>query len=62
MLLFMFIFALLAVIALLIWLATLEDKIDRVSRLEADNACYDLDSKINELKGRYRWLKSNMGE
>ena len=58
----MFIFALLAVIALLIWLATLEDKIDRVSRLEADNACYDLDFKINELKGRYRWLKSNMGE
>jgi hypothetical protein len=58
----MFIFALLAVIALLIWLATIEDKIDRVSRLEADNACYDLDLKINELKGRYRWLKSNMVE
>ena len=47
---------------LLIWLALIEDKIEERSSLEADNATYELDLKINELKGRYKWLKSNMVE
>ncbi len=47
---------------LLIWLALIEDKIEERSSLEADNATYELDVKINELKGRYKWLKSNMVE
>ena len=44
------------------WLALIEDKIEERSSLEADNATYELDVKINELKGRYKWLKSNMVE
>ena len=40
----------------------IEDKIEERSSLEADNATYELDLKINELKGRYKWLKSNMVE
>ena len=47
---------------LLIWLALIEDKIEERFSLEADNATYELDLKINELKGRYKWLKSNMVE
>jgi hypothetical protein len=47
---------------LLVWLALIEDKIEERSSLEADNATYELDLKINELKGRYKWLKSNMVE
>ncbi len=47
---------------LLIWLILIEDKIEERSSLEADNATYELDLKINELKGRYKWLKSNMVE
>ena len=47
---------------MLIWLALIEDKIEERSSLEADNATYELDVKINELKGRYKWLKSNMVE
>ena len=47
---------------LLIWLALIEDKIEERSSLEADNATYELDVKINQLKGRYKWLKSNMVE
>ena len=39
-----------------------EDNIDKISSLEADNATYELDLKINKLKGRYKWLKSNMVE
>ena len=50
------------IVWLLIWLALIEEKIERISSLEADNATYDLDLKINELKGRYKWLKSNMVE
>lgn len=47
---------------LLVWLALIEDKIEQIASLEADNATYELDIKINELKGRYKWLKSNMVE
>ena len=47
---------------LLVWLALIEDKIEQIGSLEADNATYELDIKINELKGRYKWLKSNMVE
>ncbi len=47
---------------LLVWLILIEDKIEERSSLEADNATYELDLKINELKGRYKWLKSNMVE
>ena len=47
---------------LLVWLALIEDKIEERSSLEADNATYELDLKINELKGRYKLLKSNMVE
>lgn len=47
---------------LLVWLALIEDKIEQIASLEADNATYELDVKINELKGRYKWLKSNMVE
>lgn len=50
------------VVWLLIWLAIIEDNIDKTSSLEADNVTYELDLKINELKGRYKWLKSNMVE
>ena len=58
----MFILSLIGLAWLLIWLSLIEDKIDRVSEDEADKACRDLDLKINELKGRYKWLKSNMVE
>ena len=43
-------------------LESIEDKIEQIASLEADNATYELDIKINELKGRYKWLKSNMVE
>ena len=62
MLLFMFILSFIGVACLLIWLSLIEDKIDRVSENEADKECRDLDLKINELKGRYKWLKSSMVE
>ena len=58
----MIILTLALVVWLLIWLAMIEDNIDKISSLEADNATYELDLKINELKGRYKWLKSNMVE
>jgi hypothetical protein len=58
----MIILTLALVVWLLIWLAMIEDNIDKISSLEADNATYELDLKINKLKGRYKWLKSNMVE
>ena len=58
----MIILTLVLVVWLLIWLAMIEDNIDKISSLEADNVTYELDLKINELKGRYKWLKSNMVE
>lgn len=58
----MIILTLALVVWLLIWLAMIEDNIDKISSLEADNVTYELDLKINELKGRYKWLKSNMVE
>lgn len=58
----MLILSLALIIWLLVWLALIEDKIEERSSLEADNATYELDLKINELKGRYKWLKSNMVE
>lgn len=58
----MLILSFIFILWLLIWMSLIEDKIERKACLEADLATYELDLKINEIKGRYRWLKSNMEE
>ena len=54
------IFNIAALFAFLVWLALIEDKIEEVAEKAADDACRDMDERCQNIKWRYRSLKSKL--
>mgnify|MGYP001231897097 FL=1 len=54
------IFTIAALFAFIVWLALIEDKIEEVAEKAADDACRDMDERCQNIKWRYRSLKSKL--